>query len=188
MSENNKSSATYIDEKLSQEQYDAIAVAVDKLLKEKKERLIRQNIDERINNVRLLLKNYRRFKIYAKNAVCDVKKANLVLAESLCDINSLKDELKVESIVRSRERTLVMIAHIDKMMKIYKYMCQETNDPNDMRRWNILFDMYLNPTNKPTADAIAEKYYIDRSTVFVDISKAFDELSPLIFGVAGATE
>jgi predicted DNA-binding protein YlxM (UPF0122 family) len=54
-----------------------------------------------------------------------------------------------------------------------------------MRRWNILYDFYINPTVKPNASEIAEKYFVDRSTVFSDISRACEEMGPLFFGVFG---
>ena len=173
------------DNKLTPEQYKAIAEVVIKIHEEQKNKALRQEADARTNDVRLLLKNYRRFKIYCRNAVTDVKKAKATLAALLNDLGSLDDELKVEAIVRTKERTLVMVAHIEKMLQIYKQMCHQEASEVDIRRWNIIYDFYINPTKKPTAEELAEKYNVDRSTVFSDISRACEEIGPLLFGVSG---
>lgn len=190
--------------KLSPEQYSAIAEAVAKCLnempagelykslveaviaihEEQKEKELEEEVDKRADNVYLLLKNYRKFKLYAKNAVTDIKKAKRILEETLCDINSLKDELKVEAIIRTRERTLVMIAHIDKMVKIYKKVCEESDDPADMRRWKIIYEYYLSPERK-TIDEICAGLFIERATFYNDIKIACKALGPLLFGLAG---
>ena len=173
------------DHKLSPEQYKAIAAVVIELHEEQRIREIKQAVDARTHDVRLAMKNYRKFKIYCRNAVTDVRTARETLIQLMDEINSLDDELKVESIIRTKERTLVMVAHIDKMLAIYKQMCLITGDVNDERRWNILFDFYVNPTVKASAESLAEKYSVDRSTVFADISRACEEMGPLFFGIFG---
>lgn len=171
-------------EKLTSEQYKAIAAAVIKIYEEQKVHDIEQDVDTRMNNVLLLLRNYRKFKIYTKNAIFNVKKANIILAESLCDMNSLKDELKIESIIRTRERTIVMIAHIDKMMKIYKNICAESEDPADHRKFQVIYRYYIKPEKERYTDICAD-LFIESSTFYDDIKKACEDLGPLLFGVAG---
>ena len=173
-----------ISNTLTGEQYEAIAAAVIKLHEEQKVREIKEHMDERIGNVRLLLQNYRKFKVYAQNAICNIKDAKKVLTRMMSDVNCLDDDLKIESIIRSKERTLVMCAHIDKMMSMYKTWSCSCGDECAERRCNIIFDKYiLDSTVKPSAEILAEKYFIDRATVFNDLNKAYEEIAPIIFGI-----
>lgn len=170
--------------KLTPEQYKSIASVVIQLHEEQKIKEIREQVDEQTGNAKLLLQNYRKFKSYAKHAVSNIKEARIVLAEMLNEVYSLDDELKIESIIRTKERTLVMIAHIDKMLSMYKVWCDTCGEENAERRYKIIFDKYIaNPTVKPSAENLAEKYGIDRSTVFADISRALEDIAPLLFGM-----
>jgi hypothetical protein len=144
----------------------------------------KKEIDTRLRNIRLVLKNYRKFKDFAQEAIIDIKQANKELGYILDDLRTNED-LRVVSIMQTRERTLVMIAHVDKMIDVYRGMCAASRDPGDIRRWNIFYDFYINPTVKPTADELSDKFSIDRSTVFDDINRVCEELSPLFFGFNG---
>jgi len=172
------------EHKLSQEQYEAIAAVVIKLHEEQKVKELKEHMDERIGNVRLLLQNYRKFKAYAQNAICSIKEAKKILTGMMSDVNSLDDNLKIEAIIRSKERTLVMLAHIDRMLSIYKAWCSSYGDDSAERRCNIVFDKYIAEcTVKPSAEKLAEKYFIDRKTVFNDLNKAYEEIAPIMFGI-----
>lgn len=171
-------------QKLTPEQYKAIAAAVIELHKEQRVQEIKNSMDERMGNVRLLLQNYRKFKTYAQNAICSIKEAKLILADMMYEVNTLDDELKIESIIRTKERTLVMVAHIEKMMSIYKTWCYSCGEDNAERRCNIIFDRYIvDSTVKPSAERLAEKYDIERTTVFNDLNRAYEELGPIMFGI-----
>jgi len=172
------------DHKLSPEQYKAIAAAVIQLHEEQKKQEIKARMDERTGNVRLLLQNYRKFKSYAQNAITNIKEAKLILADMMHEVNTLDDELKIESIIRTKERTLVMVAHIEKMMSIYKAWCYSCGEENAERRCNIVFDKYIvDCTVKPSAERLAEKYSVERTTVFNDLNRAYEELGPIMFGI-----
>jgi len=173
-----------ISNTLTGEQYEAIAAAVIKLHEEQKVREIKEHMDERIGNVRLLLQNYRRFKAYASNAICSIKDAKNILAGMMRDVSTLDDGIKIESIIRSKERTLIMLVHIEKMMSIYKTWCYNCGEESAERRCNIIFDKYIDDsTVKPSAEKLAEKYFVDRATVFNDLNRAYEEISPIMFGL-----
>ena len=172
------------DHKLTPEQYKAIAAAVIQLYEEQKVHELKERMDERMGNVRLLLQNYRKFKAYAQNAISNIKEAKIVLAEMMYEVNTLESELKIEAIIRTKERTLVMIAHIEKMMSIYKAWCFSCGEENAERRCNIIFDKYIvDCTVKPSAERLAEKYNVERTTVFNDMNRAYEELGPIMFGI-----
>lgn len=163
----------------------AITQAVILVHEEQKEKESIELIDKRTHNVRLTLQNYRKFKAYVKNAVSDIKEADKILNSILSAMNTENQNLKIEAIIQTKERTLVMLAHIEKMLNIYKFMCESSGDPADLRRWSIIYDTYINNTIKQKTDIIADKYFVDRSTVFDDINKACKDLGPLIFGING---
>lgn len=172
------------EHKLTPEQYKAIAAAVIQLHEEQKKQEIKARMDERTGNVRLLLQNYRKFKSYAQNAITNIKEAKTVLADMMYEVSTLDNELKIESIIRTKERTLVMIAHIEKMMSIYKAWCYSCGEENAERRCNIVFDKYIvDCTVKPSAERLAEKYSVERTTVFNDLNRAYEELGPIMFGI-----
>lgn len=138
-------------------------------LKQKKKR------DWRLRNTKLLLKHYREFVEHSE----EVKTSLLEEAEALEDLYS--DELTVEAIKRSKQRTLAMVRFMQQMLEVYRIKCEKGTD-EDLRRYKVVHAMYL-AEEKTTADKIAELHFIARRTVFMDIDKACETLSVLIFGV-----
>lgn len=170
--------------KLHPEEYAAIANAVKEILQKEKKSDLKQQRDNRIANVRLTLENYRKFKAYAQNAIGSISQAKSVLEKMLQDVWTLDDdELKVESIIQTKERTLVMIAQIEKGVQAYKAFCESDPDETAMRRYKILYERFISDcTLHPSIDSLAAKFSIERRTVFADISRACDEIGPFIFG------
>lgn len=169
---------------LQPEERIAIVRTVKEILQEERKVNIKEQRNNRIANVRLTLENYRKFKAYAQNAIGSINQAKAVLEEMLQDVLALDDdELKVEAIIQTRERTLVMIAQIEKGIQAYKAFCESDPDTNAIRRYKIIYDRYIeNCTLRPSVDSLAEKYSVERRTIFADISRACDEIGPFIFG------
>lgn len=169
---------------LQSEERIAIVRTVKEILQEEKKNELQEKRQTQIANVRFALENYRRFKSYVPNAVISIIKAKSVLEEMLQTVLDLDDdELKVQSIIETKEKTLIMIAQIETGIKSYKSFCEYDSDANAMRRYNIIYDRYISDyKHRPSIDSLAKKYFVERRTVFSDISKACYEMGPYIYG------
>jgi hypothetical protein len=160
-----------------------IKAAMDYLAEEKKQ-LKKGRYDRRLRNTRLLLKNYRSFRNYAKNAVYKASqlKENAVDILDGLDECSFDDSLYIESIKKSQQRTLIILNHIDEMLRYYKIDCEQSGKDEELRRYRIIVAYYINEQRK-SAEQIAEDEHIERRTLYKDINMALKPLSALIFGI-----
>lgn len=157
--------------------------AMDYLAEEKKAQKKGRH-DRRLRNTRLLLKNYRTFKQHAQGAVFSAKQASenaIDILESL-DEFTFDDDLYIESIKRSQQRTIIIMRHVDEMLKYYRIACEQSGREDEMRCYRIIMATYINEERK-TAEEIAEAEHIERRTVYKNINSAIKPLSGLIFGV-----
>ena len=143
----------------------------------------KQLVDRRLRNIKLLLKNYRKLKKHSENAKYRVEQAEseINILELMWDPNN-KSETVIESIKASAVKTRIIIAHIDGMISTYRTMCENSGNETEKRRYEILYYRYI-ADNELTVDELAEKYYVDRRTIFYDLGIAMKKLAILIFGV-----
>lgn len=176
---------------LSQEQIEDIMgkavaagtnAAMVKLDKDRKERK-RKIRDRRLHNTKLLLRNYRMLKINAENSVfgrSQMEESAADILEGMMDLYN--DEAIVQSIKNSASRTAIMVAHIEKMLEIYKTSCYKSGKEIDRRRYDVIEDYYIKERSL-TVNVIAKNYNISRESVYNDINSAVITLSTFIFGV-----
>lgn len=136
--------------------------------------------DRRLRNTRLLLQNYRMFAAHAEGAVCTSEENAIELLDDLDDY-SHNGELYVESVKRSKERTRIILRHIDRMLEIYRVVCQQSSE-TEYRRYCELYDLYIAP-EREKPDQIAKKYAVEVRTIYKDVKLAIEPLSSLIFGI-----
>lgn len=136
--------------------------------------------DRRLHNTKLLLRNYRKFKIHCEDSMSEL--------EELQDPDSLEfldtDELVIESIIKNKKRTAAMLRYIDRMLQVYRILCEQSKKPEDLRRYQILVDVYISE-NEKSIEEMVTCHRIDKRTVYRDINKSCEALSSLIFGVDG---
>lgn len=145
-----------------------------------------ERVDRRLYNTKLLLKNYRMFKVSAENAVYDAANIN----EDVLDILDLMTdrwqdgrEALVESIRESAARTAAIVAHVDTMLGIYESFCAKKG-PNGLRRWNVIQGLYI--AEQPlTMHELANSYYVDERSIYRYVDTAVAHLAALIFGIDG---
>lgn len=136
--------------------------------------------DRRLHNTRLLLRNYRSFKLH-----CEDIKLELDAITSREILDELQtDEFAVESIKRSKKRTLAMVRFIDQMLVVYKIICEQSYKPEDFRRYQTIYDLYISDEKK-TYQQIADCHNVHIRTVNRDVNEAVQTLSVLLFGVDG---
>lgn len=155
------------------------AEAALEFYKKEQERHNRMKRDRRLRNTKLLLRNYRKFKIH-----CEL---NVQELEKLRDPNSFEyldtEDLTIESIIKNKERTAAMVKYIDQMIEIYRII-SEKGKPEDLRRFKIIHDLYISD-EEVTVDELSECHKIDKRSVYRDINKACEALSSLLFGIDG---
>lgn len=157
----------------------AVEAAIEQVEKEKQKDQ-KDKHDRRLRNTNLLLKHYRSFKLHAK----DLEDELDTLDQEPEDIieQLYRDDFAVESIKRSKTRTLAMIKFIDRMVRVYKEICETKDRPEDLRRYQTIYDLYISD-DKKTYEEIADCHVSNVRTAYRDRKKAVEDLSILIFGV-----
>lgn len=143
--------------------------------------------DKRLRNTKLLLENFSLLKDHVDNAVYDKKdviateyKSAIDILDSLEDYDDPSDY--IQSIKDSVSRTKVIISHIDEMMKLYRIYCEESDKPEEVRKYQIMKKKYVD--NVSPAD-ICEQEGVEQSTYYRDSRAIVKTLSALIFGIDG---
>lgn len=155
-------------------------------LTEEKEKVRKGRYDRRLHNTRLLLKNYRMFKHHAEGAIYNakqVKESAIDILDGL-DETMLNDSEYVEGIKKSQQRTIVVLHHIEEMLRFYRISCEESGKPEELRHYRVIMAMYIDDP-KMNAQQIAEKENVESRTIYKDITNAIKPLSALIFGIDG---
>ena len=147
-----------------------------------KERKSRQ--DRRLHNTRLLLKNYRLLKEHTKGAIFRANQARERAVDILDGLNDyeMDDGLYIESIKKSQQRTLIILAHIDQMLELYKAYCYNSGNPENIRRYGVVMATYIDEPKKRALE-IAGTFGIEKRTVYKDIKAAANPLTALLFGI-----
>ncbi|MGG3208193.1 hypothetical protein, partial [Brevibacillus brevis] len=157
----------------------AVKAAIEFLEKEKQKQQ-KEKRDWRLRNTKLLLKHYRSFVSHVEGARDKVTAVEY--ADVMTDLYS--SELALESIKRSRQRTIVMVKFVRKMISVYQAMCETSGLQEDLRRYNIIYELYISE-KKQTVEELAEFHNIEPRTVYNDVKNAVNTLSVLVFGVDG---
>lgn len=157
--------------------------ALDTLKKEKEERF-KQKFSRRLRNVRALFREYRKLKAFCENAVYKKSKENAT--DILEDLEQFEydDELYIESIKKSTERTYVIINHVDTMINVYRILCEQNKKPEMLRKYNVINEIYLSQDGK-TVEDLADELHVSTRSIYNDIDDAARAITPLIFGVDG---
>lgn len=171
--------------KLSEKQLEIISQTAAKVAieqyKAEQEAETKRRYNKRLHNVKLLLRNYRSLAMHVADIKLDIveldKKLELTYLES--------DEFAIKAIKRSKERTLCMIKFINKTIQVYKIICEQSNDPKEIRKYQSIYHVHISLDEKKTIKELAECHFVDERTIKRDLSKAFEDLTALIFGIDG---
>ncbi len=149
---------------------EAAATAAAKVAERERKRLQRQQTDKRYHDTKLLIRKYRQLNEYYQNAVFDEEAAEEVDDDFEAIMRSFgvnfKDEkLTADSIRRNYIVTRVVMVHVNKMLDVYRTMCERSNRALDKRRWRVLHDLYLADTPTPVEE-LAQKENISQRMVY----------------------
>ncbi|MBS4198599.1 hypothetical protein KHA93_02915 [Bacillus sp. FJAT-49732] len=166
--------------KLSDKHVELIAKTTLEFWEKEKENQEKRKYDRRLRNIKLLLRNYRSFVKHTSDIKLDIQIIDERLELEYLD----SDEFKLQSIKQSKEKTLAMIQFINKMLAVFKVMCEQSGKPEDVRRYDVIYYMYISE-DKMTAEEISAMHNVAVRTIFLDIEKASKDLSVLVFGIDG---
>ena len=127
-----------------------------------KENILQEEFDARYQDVKLLMKNYRKLRVY---------------------YSKISDEtLEVNAICSMHRKTGLMMSHVDKMLTAYKVLCENAENPEELRRWKVLYLRFMSDERITLRD-IAERLNINKRTLYRDTDRAMEDMAVLLFGI-----
>ncbi len=133
------------------------------------------------HNTVKILKHYNKLQTYVENAILDSRQAeDIWLNELLLEMFDDKSVVKVNAIVKSKEKTALMMRHVNNMLDIYAEKCSDKQFKycECMRRYYIDGESL-----EDIADSFPENP--DVRTIKRYIARGVEELSVLLWGVIG---
>lgn len=140
--------------------------------------------DRRLRNTTLLLRNYNNFKEHIEKSVFSTKQLKSEKIEEELDIDVNIDETYIQAIMKSKERTRLLLKQIDSFLKYYEFRCLSSKKEDVQRRIQIIKMLYTNEETL-TQEEVAEELGINERTVRNTKDIAIKELSTLFFGIDG---
>ena len=157
------------------------AKAAIKAVERERAKIQQQQYDWKYHNTKLLIRNYRRLNEYFNNAVFELEEAEEIddgfeeIMRLMQNRNTTEDVF-VDSIKRNYLYTRIIMTHVNKMLDVYRIMCERSQRADDARHWRVLESLYL-AADYTTAEKIR--------TVYKDIDVCISDLTALMFGVSG---
>lgn len=117
---------------MNKEEIVRLAVEAAAEVWEEKNQTRQERIEAKLrDNTKKLLREYKRLKIHVESAIdSTIKSRPSKLKIVLAEIFDKKGYIRVQSIMNSKERTEVIIAHVDRMIAVYKKECAEEEKIN----------------------------------------------------------
>lgn len=164
---NERSQPTNIEEIIEK----TCLTVIDKY-KEKEKKSFRK---DKFRKTRLLMENYKRFTKHYEKAIDNVKAVGDIIDVSDLD----EEELYIQSIRRSKTRTLIMVAHIDWALEELK---KSLIKKGQSEKFLVIEEVYLSD-NPCSFEEIAQQLSCNERTVRRWKNDMIYDLSILIFGV-----
>lgn len=136
-----------------------------------------------------LLENYTKLKDYAEQAVVTLEQAEevdetLVNMDVLTKFRLFDDDKTLHRQLRGVNAVKFIMAHVDRMLEVYKNNCLNSSQEVMHRRWFVIEYMYLEREDyKKNTKEIAEIYQTDISNIQKDAKEARNDLTTLFFGL-----
>ena len=136
-----------------------------------------------------LLENYTKLKDYAEQAVVTLEQAEevdetLVNMDVLTKFKLFEEDKTLHIQLRGVNAVKFIMAHVDRMLEVYKTNCLNSSQEVMHRRWFVIEYMYLErEDSKKTTKEIAEIYQTDISNIQKDAKEARNDLTTLFFGL-----
>lgn len=137
--------------------------------------------DNRLHNTKLLLKKYRQLKAHIDT---ETPKLKLTSSEEL---QIKASDFTLLSVIQSKAKSKRLMMQVDAYLDAYRNLCanqgKDKNTAEESWRRFMVIDYLYTGSKKLKAQEIAERYNIDRRTVYRDRDNAVKELSVIFFGL-----
>ena len=190
-----KSQISEKDSKMLQFMEEMVAAGVARGIKQgieqaKNEERLKEKLtyDIKLKNTRLLLKNYRKFVSFCKQATVSEKELETATVDEILDklyCEAYDEVTVVQSILASKKRTEIIMTHIEKIKNFYIFDADSSKNDEKRRRAHILDDLYIKGKKQPRVSEIARRYHISERQVNRDKNAAIEEIAILMFGIDG---
>jgi len=148
-----------------------------------KEEQIKFKSDRRLRNTDLLLRSYNNLQKHYASAVYTTEQIKEQDVDDFVqELDELDGELYINAIKRTHIRTKIMLEHVNKVLRYYKYSCNSSGDESVSRRYEVVSMFYI---KRKTYDQICEELHCSSKTVGRDKRKALEDVSVLLFGIDG---
>lgn len=164
---------------LTESQIGMITSKVKEVLEKERDETAEKERDDRLRNTKLLLQNYRSFKVYAKKIKLDATDECKEI--DVTDLLVFGEDL-VKTIRQSSQRTIVMVQHIDHALSTLEHLYGMEKHPGTRRQFDILHARYVKGMK---IDEISEENGINNRNVYKSLDAATERLAVLLFGVYG---
>lgn len=155
-----------------------------KIIRKEEREKEKNKYDRRLRNTEILLRNYKNFKEHVKNAI--------YIDNDLSELNNYKfdvenddERIYLNSILRTKKRTQIMIKHIDNCIDFYTYKCLASNREDIQRRIQVIKMLYINDKGMTFSEIAKELGEVSIKTIQRTKKNAIEELTALFFGVDG---
>lgn len=157
-------------------------IAIEKDKEEKK----KHKADMRFRNTELLLHNYTNFIQHTEQSIyTEEQLSKEELFEELdLDMDEEITKTQINSIIKSKNKTNIILKHINTFIDYYRYKCESSNREDIQRRIQVIEMLYLNE-DKKTQEEVSEILDCSDRTIRNTKNIAIKELSILFFGIDG---
>lgn len=157
-------------------------IEIEKQKEEKK----KYKADMRFRNTELLLHNYLNFKKHMEKSIyTETQLSKKELFDELdLDMDEELTKTQINSIIKSKNKTSIIMKHIDTFIEYYKYKCESSKREDIQRRIQVIEMLYLNE-DKKTQEEVSEILDCSDRTIRNTKNIAIKELSILFFGIDG---
>ena len=161
------------------------------IMEERKSKRKKHIYDNRLNNTKLLMKNYRRFKEAISSAVFSESGLDtMTVGEVLSKIEDLdsstSNEVIVESILKSKKKTEIILSHIDKVLKRYFKKVENSKDERLKERAEMFKMYYIDEKNENiTYEEMSIIFHMSGKQINRNIARVASDVSIMLFGFDG---
>ena len=132
----------------------------------------KQTYDIKFKNTKLLIKNYRKFIKSCANTTYSENELKTATVQEILDTiecTADKEVTVVQSILASKKRTEIMLAHINKIINLYIEEAESSCNVETIRRAHILKDLYITGKKQPRISDMSERYHVGERQVHRDV-------------------
>lgn len=160
---------------------EGVRAALIEIEREKEEKR-RHKADMRFRNTELLLHNYINFMEHTEKSVYTQKQLSKeeLFDELDLDMDEEISETQINSIIKSKNKTSIIMKHINTFLDYYKYKCELSNREDIQRRYKVIDYLYLKK-EKMTQENLADFLHCNTKTIRNTKNIAIKELSVLFF-------